>query len=133
MVGSELSLDHTWMLLATDPRAILIDVRTAAEWGYVGGPDLSLLAKQVRQVEWIRFPDSSPNPDFVSQATEGLSPDQPVLLLCRSGVRSRAAADALTAAGFLAAHNVTAGFEGDLDQYGHRHGGWKEVLPWKQS
>ncbi len=132
MASSELSLDAAWTLLASDPAATLIDVRTAAEWTYVGGPDLSLLGKQVRQVEWTRFPDGAPNPQFIEQASQGLTSDQPILLICRSGARSRAAADALGAAGFASAHNVTAGFEGDLDDYGHRHGGWREVLPWKQ-
>lgn len=133
MSYSEISLDDAWSLLTDDPRAALIDVRTVAEWNFVGVPDLGPIGKQVRTVEWTRFPDGAPNTEFMQQATEGLSADQPVLLLCRSGARSRAAAKSLEAAGFPNVFNVTAGFEGDLDSGGHRHGGWKDALPWKQS
>lgn len=120
-------------MLAENPSAQLIDVRTTAEWSFVGLPDLSSIAKQVRPVEWTRFPDGSPNQDFVAEATDDLTAEQPILLLCRSGARSRAAAQALNAAGFPDTYNVTAGFEGDLDSSGHRHGGWKDHLPWQQS
>ena len=57
------------------------------------------------------------------------------LLLCRSGARSRAAAIALTEAGFAQAFNIAGGFEGDMDGEGHRGNreGWKaENLPWRQ-
>lgn len=129
----EISLQDAWEMLAAEPTAELIDVRTMAEWNYVGLPDLTAIGKRVRAVEWISFPDGAPNPDFTAQATDGLTVDQPVLLLCRSGARSRAAAEALESVGFSRTYNVTAGFEGDLDPAGHRHGGWKEQLPWKQS
>jgi rhodanese-related sulfurtransferase len=130
---SELSLEQAWDRLQADPDAILIDVRTTAEWNFVGIPDLRSVDRQVRLVEWIGFPDGAPNPEFLNQAAEGLAAEQCILLLCRSGARSRAAADALGGAGFGDVHNVTAGFEGDLDADGHRHGGWKDHLPWTQS
>lgn len=133
MTHSEISLEDAWSMLADNPDAALIDVRTVAEWNFVGLPDLSSVGKEVRAIEWTRFPDGSPNPDFMAQAGAGLNPDQPVLLLCRSGARSRAAAQAMGAAGFSQMFNVTAGFEGDLDADGHRHGGWKDSLPWRQS
>ena len=62
-------------------------------------------------------------------------PKAPVMLLCRSGARSRAAAIALTEAGFAQAFNIAGGFEGDADGEGHRgnRNGWKaENLPWRQ-
>jgi rhodanese-related sulfurtransferase len=65
----------------------------------------------------------------------GADKSYPVLLLCRSGARSRAAAMALTAAGFEKAFNVAGGFEGDADGQGHRgnRNGWKASgLPWRQ-
>jgi rhodanese-related sulfurtransferase len=133
MAYSELSLDDAWSILADQQSAVLIDVRTTAEWNFVGTPDLSSIGKELRLAEWTRFPDGSPNPDFVQQATEGLSTDQPVLFLCRSGARSRAASEQLAALGYQQVYNVTAGFEGDLDANGHRHGGWKDTLPWRQS
>ncbi len=133
MPHSEISLDEAWSILTDDADATLIDVRTTAEWNFVGLPDLASLGREVRLAEWTRFPDGSPNDQFVEQATTGLEPQQPMLLICRSGARSRAAAQRLEAAGFPNVYNVTAGFEGDLDANGHRHGGWKERLPWHQS
>ena len=130
---SEISLEDAWSMLAGDPNAALVDVRTIAEWNFVGMPDLSSIGKDVKAAEWTRFPDGSPNTEFVEQVAGGLEAEQPVLIICRSGARSRAAAQALGHAGFTQLYNVTAGFEGDLNSDGHRHGGWKDSLPWRQS
>ncbi|HEY6796479.1 MAG TPA: rhodanese-like domain-containing protein [Kineosporiaceae bacterium] len=126
-----------YALLVADPAAVLVDVRTRAEWSYVGGPDLNGLGKPVLQIEWVRFPDGARNEGFVAQLeATGVPKDAPVLFLCRSGVRSVAAAEAATAAGWTAAQNVLEGFEGNPDGAGHRGttGGWKVAgLPWRQS
>lgn len=132
--AGELSLDEAWAMLRDLPDSVLMDVRTEAEWNYVGIPVLHELGKAARFVEWIAYPGGRPNPVFLDQATEGLKPGQPILLLCRSGARSLAAAKVLTAAGYGPAYNVTAGFEGDLDDAGHRSSGWRHGgLPWRQS
>ena len=127
----------TYQLLVDDPDAVLVDVRTRAEWSYVGGPDLTGLGKPVVQIEWLTFPNGTPNPGFLTElASAGVSAGSPVLFLCRSGVRSVAAAEAATAAGFTRAYNVTEGFEGVPDPAGHRGttSGWKVAgLPWRQS
>jgi len=124
-------------LLAEDADAVLVDVRTRAEWSYVGLPDLSDLGKEVLRVEWQTFPDGAVNPDFVAHLERaGVPKEAPVLFLCRSGVRSVAAANAATAAGYRQAHNVSEGFEGGVDAAGHRgtSSGWKAAgLPWRQS
>ncbi|MGH1490764.1 MAG: rhodanese-like domain-containing protein [Acidimicrobiales bacterium] len=133
MAYSEISLEDAWSILADQESATLIDVRTTAEWNFVGTPDLSSVGKQARLIEWTQFPGGTPNPDFVETATEGLDVSQPILLLCRSGARSRAAGERLAELGYQAVYNITAGFEGDLDQNAHRHGGWKDSLPWQQS
>lgn len=116
--------------------AVLVDVRTAAEWAYVGGPDVSSLGRTTLQVEWLRFPDGVVNRAFLDElAAAGVSKQAPVLFLCRSGVRSVAAAEAAAAAGYAAAFNVLDGFEGPHDGQGHRGrvAGWKAVgLPWRQ-
>ncbi len=119
-------------MLNDDPRAVLIDVRTTAEWNFVGVPDLSTLPNELRTVEWSTYPTGAANEQFVEQATSSLQPDQPILLLCRSGARSQAGAQALQAGGYGNVHNVAAGFEGPLDENQHRHGGWKDTLPWVQ-
>ncbi len=132
MIVPQISLEEAWETLVENPEAVLIDVRTVAEWSFVGIPDLARAGKQVRTVEWTRFPDGAKNPDFLAQATEGINPDQPLLMLCRSGARSNAAAELLNASGYQAT-NIGSGFEGDLGPGDHRRGGWKDALPWKQS
>jgi rhodanese-related sulfurtransferase len=128
----QISLDEAWEILSEDPDAVLIDVRTKAEWAFVGIPDLTSLGKHARMVEWTTFPSGQPNPQFLEQSTEGLARQQSLLMLCRSGARSNAAATMLNANGFTAI-NIGAGFEGDLDPEGHRCGGWKDALPWRQN
>lgn len=121
--------------LQADPLAVLVDVRTSAEWSYVGLPDLSQVGKRVIALEWQHFPDGTLNTSFVEQLREaGVDGGNPVYFLCRSGVRSAAAAKAATAAGLGPAYNISDGFEGQLGSDGHRAvAGWKaEGLPWRQ-
>ncbi len=133
MTVSVLDLTTAWQMLSDDPGSILLDVRTQAEWAFVGVPDLSSVDKQTRFIECTRFPDGAPNPDFEAEATKSLDAAENVLVLCRSGARSQAAAELLEQLGFVATHNVVAGFEGPLDEQGHRSGGWKgSGLPWVQ-
>ena len=136
--AGDLSATDAWALLQSDPAAQLVDVRTVAEWSFVGLPDLAGIGRQVHCVEWQSYPSMAQNPSFVAQAGAaiGSRKDAPVLLLCRSGGRSRAAAMAMTAAGYEQAYNVAGGFEGDLDKNSHRGGanGWKAAgLPWRQT
>ncbi|MBM3646258.1 MAG: rhodanese-like domain-containing protein [Alphaproteobacteria bacterium] len=126
-----------WKLLGERKDAVLIDVRTRAEWNYVGLPDLESLGKKPALIEWQVFPSMQPNPEFVA-ALSGALPDRaaPLLFLCRSGARSAAAAKAMTAAGYSTCLNVADGFEGPLDAQAKRgtSGGWKAAgLPWRQT
>jgi rhodanese-related sulfurtransferase len=132
--AGDLSVTEAWALLEKEPAARLVDVRTQAEWNFVGLPDLGALGREVELVEWQMFPTMQVNPGFVEQA--GGDKDAPVLFLCRSGARSRNAAIALTRAGYTRAYNIAGGFEGDLDGERHRgnRNGWKAAgLPWKQT
>ncbi len=130
----------TWERLEADAKAVLIDVRTRAEWAFVGIPDLSALSRRPVLVEWLTFPENRPNPEFVAQLSEmlasvGADHDTELYFICRSGARSMNAAKAMTAAGFRKCHNVAEGFEGPLDPTRHRgtQSGWKaEDLPWSQ-
>lgn len=133
--AGDLSPSEAWDVLREDPDAVLVDVRTRAEWGYVGVPDLSEIGKQAVLVEWQTYPEGSRNPSFVDQLRRaGVGPGARAVFLCRSGVRSIAAAQAATEAGLGPAHNVLDGFEGQLDDEGHRGGGWRgQGLPWRQS
>lgn len=123
--AGDLTLDETWALLKDNPDTVLIDVRTQEEWDTVGVPDLSSLDKTPRFVQW-NMAGGVPNSDFVSQARAHLGgPDTPIVLLCRTGGRSAAAAQALTAEGFGAAFNIAGGFEGP----GAAGNGWADNLP----
>jgi rhodanese-related sulfurtransferase len=139
--AGDLANEAAWALLKENPNAQLVDVRTVPEWSFVGGPDLSSVGRQVHRIEWQTYPSMAVNPDFVGRVSEALShagagPDTPLLFLCRSGARSRAAAIAMTDAGFKLAYNVAGGFEGDMDEKRHRgsRNGWKAAgLPWGQT
>ncbi|GGG30297.1 hypothetical protein GCM10010964_17800 [Caldovatus sediminis] len=125
-----------WEALRDDPQAALVDVRTEAEWTFVGLPDLGAAGKQPVLVQWQLYPSMQLNGHFVEQLRKaGLTPLHKLYFLCRSGARSLAAAQAAQAAGFPHAFNIADGFEGPVDEEGHRgtRGGWKaEGLPWRQ-
>jgi len=132
--------DATWARLEEDPGAVLVDVRTRAEWAFVGLPDLSALNKRVVTIEWQSFLDQRVDPGFVEKLAHhldavGATKDTEVFFLCRSGARSRAAAQAMAAAGYARCRNIADGFEGPLDagQQRGRVAGWKAAgLPWRQ-
>ncbi|MEX2630373.1 MAG: rhodanese-like domain-containing protein [Tistlia sp.] len=123
-------------LLEREPEALLLDVRSAPEWEYVGRPDPAALGGRVAFVSWKTWPGMLPNQRFLEAVAEaGVGTGRPLLLLCRSGQRSREAAIALTAAGYGPCWNVSDGFEGPKDAEGHRNSlaGWRAAgLPWVQ-
>lgn len=116
-------------LLTQLPNAVLVDVRCTAEWQFVGTVPNSV------RIELKTYPGMQPNPNFVAQLKEQVSPGSVVLFMCRSGMRSDEAAKLATQAGYGTAYNVLEGFEGDKDAHGHRGvvNGWKgHGLPWQQ-
>jgi len=133
-------VETAWQTLASHPGSQLIDVRTRAEWTYVGIPDLGTLGKRAVLVEWQTFPDQSVDPRFAERLAReltvlGVQPNDDLFFICRSGSRSLAAAEAMAAVGYRACHNVGGGFEGPLNDERHRGsvGGWKMAgLPWIQ-
>lgn len=140
---AELLPTDAWARLKSDKDARLIDVRTQAEWAYVGCPDLSELGHTLICIEWVSFPNMSINPHFAGAVQEQLGQGSlgTLMFLCRSGVRSLYAAEAVTAhyarLGVAAdCYSVAEGFEGDKDGAGHRgaQNGWKfHGLAWGQS
>jgi len=127
-------------VLTSDAKAVMVDVRTEPEWQYVGAPDLSGLQKDILFLSWQVYPSMQVLPDFVGRLADelrkrGVDEAAPVLFLCRSGVRSKSAAIAMTQAGWSRCYNITDGFEGPMDATRHRGKlkGWKaEGLPWRQ-
>lgn len=116
---------EVWQLA---PDARLIDVRTRAEWDWVGRIPGAV------GVEWMRYPGNVPNADFISQLRQQADPESLVMFICRSGARSHLAAAAACAAGYTGSYNVLEGFEGEVDPQGHRGtvGGWRKAgLPWR--
>lgn len=138
--AADVDATTTWDRLTNEPNSILVDVRTRAEWTFVGTPDLGSINKNVILEEWQQYPHMNVNLEFaqrVSSAVKDYGGDQSteVYFLCRSGVRSMAAAAALTSLGYTKCFNVTGGFEGPPDSNQHRGtvDGWKaKALPWLQ-
>ncbi len=137
----DVDVETAWQNLSSSPGSQLVDVRTRAEWTYVGTPDLGPVSKRALLVEWQTFPDQTVDPRFAERlASElkalGVQANDDLFFICRSGSRSLAAAKAMAGAGYTACHNVAGGFEGPLDEDRHRGsvGGWKAAgLPWLQS
>lgn len=135
-----IGVEETWARLRENADSVLIDVRTIAEWAWVGLPDLSSIGKQPVLVEWQSFPGDRLNAEFVDRVSEALIPigankNSELFFICRSGNRSLKAARAMAAAGYTRCLNVADGFEGPLDGERHRGriGGWKaKGLPWGQ-
>jgi len=135
--AGDLTPEQAWEILKSETDAALIDVRTDAEFHYIGLADLSSLGKEPKLIQWKLFPAMNLNPDFDQQINSlGANPDTALLFLCRSGVRSLHSAIRMTEQGYNRCYNVSGGFEGDPDAKKHRGttNGWKVAgLPWVQS
>ena len=133
-----ISCQQAWELLQSDPRAVLIDVRSNMEYLFIGHPVGAI------SVPWIDEPDWVVNPHFAAEVRkvllggivcDGSRHCAPVILICRSGRRSLEAGEALIQGGFTEVYNIDEGFEGELDEHHHRSalGGWRfHGLPWEQ-
>ena len=123
-------------ILRNTPRAVLLDVRSAPEWDFVGRPDLSGLGREPVCIAWQSYPGMEKNQDFLAEVdAQDITREQTVLLLCRSGQRSKQAAIALTELGYRHCFNISDGFEGPKNADGHRGAvsGWRASgLPWAQ-
>lgn len=120
---------EAYEVLHSAPGAKLVDVRTRAEWDWVGRIPGAV------EIEWLTYPGNQPNPNFLTQLKQMVDPEALVMFICRSGGRSNAAAAAATEAGYPDCYNVLEGFEGDKDANGQRNkvGGWRHAgLPWQQ-
>ncbi len=135
----DLSPKAAYALLQATPYSVLVDIRSSMEYLFVGHPVGSA------HIAWIDEPDWEENPDFVPEVQQLLQhrfkdchnprQDASVILICRSGKRSREAAAVLLEAGFQNVMHVDEGFEGERDENHHRGtlGGWRfHGLPWEQ-
>ena len=129
---------EAYELLKSNPRAVLVDIRSTMEYLFVGHPIGAI------HVAWIDEPQWTENPHFVTDVRKlmlggATAHDNiggaPVVLICRSGKRSIDAGKKLLEARFSAVYYVDEGFEGELDESRHRGtiGGWRfRGLPWEQ-
>ena len=128
---NRLNPKQAWDQLQNNPDTVLVDVRSAGEYTFVGHPPSAVL------IPWKEAPEWAVNPNFLNQVEEIVpTKETPVILMCRSGHRSMQAAQALEAAGYTQVANMDEGFEGDLDDNKQRSNinGWRfHQLPWQQS
>lgn len=133
----DISVEEAWKILSSDQKAQLVDVRTLPEWQFAGVPDLSSLNKKPIAISWRNYPQFDPNNAFIETLKKVIPyVEMPLLFLCKTGGRSKEAAEAVTAAGYQMCYNVTNGFEGDSNDKGQRGSinGWKAAqLPWRQA
>ena len=110
--------------------AVLVDVRSDAERAWVG------FVPGAQALAWKQWPGMAPNPEFDAGIQAVAAQGKKLVLLCRSGVRSIAAAQRATELGVAQAYNILEGFEGDPDAQAQRGrlGGWRfHGLPWQQN
>lgn len=120
---------EAWALRQQLPGSVIVDVRSAAEWQFVG------VVPDAVRIELRTYPGMVPNPGFVTQLQQQVDKSATVLFICRSGARSDEAARLAAEAGYSQVYNVLEGFEGDRDAAQHRGSvnGWKAAgLPWMQ-
>lgn len=136
--GRQMGLPYEGALLPSEayqiwkeaPHAHLVDVRTRAEWDWVGRIPGAV------EIEFLTYPGNKLNPSFLPELEQKVDKEAPVMFICRSGGRSHNAAMLATQSGYTNCYNVLEGFEGDKDAESHRNtrGGWRAAgLPWVQS
>lgn len=137
--AGDVSCQEAWDVLANDPEAILVDVRTQVEWQLIGKPDLTSISKEPVYLQWVTM--QGVNANFIEElkgmlVERGATQETPIFFLCQSGGRSKMSAMQCTVQGYSACYNIAEGFEGDLDEFQHRNSisGWKVAgLPWTQT
>ena len=121
--------EEAHFVLQHAPSAKLVDVRTQAEWDWVGRIPGAV------EIEWLTYPGHQMNGHFLTQLQQQVDKESLVMFICRSGQRSHNAAAIATQSGYPDCYNVLEGFEGDKDAAGHRNSknGWRAAgLPWSQ-
>jgi len=126
----EVTPTEAWTLIQNAPGSVIVDVRTQAEWNWVGRVPNAI------EIEWMHWPERSANANFLNQLEARVDKESLVMFLCRSAQRSHLAAALATTHGYTQCYNILEGFEGDRDANQQRGtiGGWRKTgLPWVQS
>jgi len=134
----DISPKQAWQMMQDDPRTLLVDIRSSMEFLFVGHPCGAI------HIPWIDEPEWTENPNFVADIRKlllgGASCDDQqrcpaIILICRSGKRSKEAGRKLLEAGLKRVLHIDEGFEGELNEQHQRSstGGWRfHGLPWEQ-
>ncbi|MEQ9115856.1 MAG: rhodanese-like domain-containing protein [Rickettsiales bacterium] len=140
MSGRVLHLNslQAWESLSLENEAQLVDVRTSAEWNFVGVPDLSSIGKEAKYISWVNYPEMDFNTNFHDELDRSIgSKDAKLYFICRSGGRSLHAAESAVNKGYSKCINIEDGFEGEMNpstMHRNEMNGWKyNNLPWRQS
>lgn len=139
MLIQQIDAKAAFIKLRDEKNAVLIDVRTDAEFAFTGTAEVANLIL----LPWKTFPTMGFNPRFTENLEKALQEkfgdnkkDAELIFMCRSGARSSEAAIHMAQMGYTHCFNLIAGFEGDIDSAGHRGNinGWKASnLAWRQS
>lgn len=132
-----ISPKEAYQLIQDKPQSVLVDVRSAMEYLFVGHPTGAI------SIPWIDEPHWKVDPNFATHIRQLMlggasafdSDSVPIVLICRSGKRSLEAGNHLVKEGFSQVYNIEGGFEGPLDESHHRStkSGWRhDDLPWEQ-
>ncbi len=129
-------------LLKDDENSVLIDVRTPEEFIFVGNVDATKFNNRMILLPWQLLPNMDENPEFSNSLSDSIkeilgndSKDNKLVFMCKVGGRSGQAAQYALNLGYKNCYNITNGFEGDLNDKGHRGeiNGWKaSKLDWRQ-
>ena len=124
----EVTPAEAWTLMQNAPGTVLVDVRTHAEWVWVGRVPNAV------EIEWMHWPERTTNANFQQQLEAQVDKEALVLFLCRSAQRSHHAAMLAMQNGYTQCYNILEGFEGDTDHQKEQRGGvngWRAAhLPW---
>lgn len=120
---TELSPEEAYEM-AKKPSSYLIDVRSIAEYVFIGHPEM---AYNIPLSFWSEKDQAFlTNDTFVEDLTALFKKDDVLISICRSGGRSLSAAKKIVQAGYLNVYNLTEGFEGAKNENGYRTiSGWK--------
>jgi rhodanese-related sulfurtransferase len=142
MTVTQISAQNAFELLKNDKNSVLVDVRTYEEFNFVGFVNPSAFNNRMIMLPWQLLPNMAENPQFGFVLEESLqkhfgetSHETNIIFICRTGARSNQAAHYAQNLGYKNCYNLTAGFEGDLNEQEKRGttNGWKaDNLPWRQ-
>lgn len=106
-------------MLRTIPNTYLIDVRTRAEYQFIGHPPMAYLFpycffnnRLVKNEEGITYQFNAINRSFIEEISKVFQGENNLIIICRDGARSIDAAAKLMENGFKHVYNVKNGFEG---------------------